>query len=85
MQSCKADNIMSKEMLEAFRILEEEKHINKSDIIDAVTESLKSAYKRRYGNQNHVSLNLMKKQLIFKSSPSVKLLKKFLTAAWKLV
>ncbi|MGT2960688.1 transcription termination factor NusA [Streptococcus caballi] len=40
---------MSKEMLEAFRILEEEKHINKEDIIDAVTESLKSAYKRRYG------------------------------------
>ncbi|MGT2933903.1 transcription termination factor NusA [Streptococcus catagoni] len=40
---------MSKEMLEAFRILEEEKHINKVDIIEAVTESLKSAYKRRYG------------------------------------
>ncbi|MGT2930234.1 transcription termination factor NusA [Streptococcus dentasini] len=40
---------MSKEMLEAFRILEEEKHIDKKDIIDAVTESLKSAYKRRYG------------------------------------
>ncbi len=36
-------------MLEAFRILEEEKHINKEDIIEAVTESLKSAYKRRYG------------------------------------
>ncbi|MGT2906836.1 transcription termination factor NusA [Streptococcus dentiloxodontae] len=40
---------MSKEMLEAFRVLEEEKHINKDDIIDAVVESLKSAYKRRYG------------------------------------
>lgn len=40
---------MSKEMLEAFRILEEEKHIDKTDIIDAVTESLKSAYRRRYG------------------------------------
>ena len=40
---------MSKEMLEAFRVLEEEKHINKEDIIDAVVESLKSAYKRRYG------------------------------------
>lgn len=36
-------------MLEAFRVLEEEKHINKEDIIEAVTESLKSAYKRRYG------------------------------------
>ena len=40
---------MSQEMLEAFRILEEEKHINKDDIIDAVKESLKSAYKRRLG------------------------------------
>ncbi|MFC3927629.1 transcription termination factor NusA [Streptococcus caprae] len=40
---------MSKEMLEAFRILEEEKHINKEDIIETVKESLKSAYRRRYG------------------------------------
>ena len=32
-------------MLEAFRVLEEEKHINKEDIIDAVGESLKSAYR----------------------------------------
>lgn len=36
-------------MLEAFRILEEEKHINKADIIETVTESLKSAYRRKYG------------------------------------
>ncbi|WP_104929369.1 transcription termination factor NusA [Streptococcus suis] len=40
---------MSREMLEAFRILEEDMGINKADIIDAVTESLRSAYKRRYG------------------------------------
>lgn len=40
---------MSKEMLEAFRVLEEDKGIKKEDIIDAVMESLKSAYKRRYG------------------------------------
>ncbi|KXT77336.1 transcription termination factor NusA [Streptococcus sp. DD13] len=40
---------MSKEMLEAFRILEEDKGIKKEDIIEAVTESLRSAYKRRYG------------------------------------
>ena len=36
-------------MLEAFRILEEDKGIKKEDIIEAVTESLRSAYKRRYG------------------------------------
>lgn len=40
---------MSKEMQEAFRILEEDKGINKVDIIDAVEESLRSAYKRRFG------------------------------------
>lgn len=40
---------MSKEMLEAFRVLEEDKGVKKEDIIDAVMESLKSAYKRRYG------------------------------------
>lgn len=40
---------MSKEMLEAFRILEEDKGIKKEDIVEAVTESLRSAYKRRYG------------------------------------
>ena len=40
---------MSKEMLEAFRVLEEDKGINKEDIIEAVMESLRSAYKRRYG------------------------------------
>ncbi len=41
---------MSKENAEAFRILEEDKGIKKEDIIDAV-ESLRSAYRRRYGHQ----------------------------------
>lgn len=36
-------------MLEAFRILEEDKGIKREDIIDAVVESLRSAYKRRFG------------------------------------
>lgn len=45
----KRKETMSKEMLEAFRILEEEKHIDKNDIIETVQESLKSAYRRRYG------------------------------------
>lgn len=48
-------------MLEAFRILEEEKHINKEDIIDAVTESLKSAYKRRYGQSESCVIEFDKK------------------------
>ena len=43
---------MSKEMLQAFQILEEEKQIKKEDIIQAVTDSLKAAYKRRYGQSD---------------------------------
>lgn len=47
---------MSKEMLEAFRILEEDKGIQKEDIIDAVKESLKSAYKRLYGQSESAEI-----------------------------
>ena len=57
---------MSKEMLEAFRILEEEKHINKKDIIDAVKESLKSAYKRRYGQSESCVIEFDEKTADFK-------------------
>ncbi|HEO4085528.1 TPA: transcription termination/antitermination protein NusA [Streptococcus agalactiae] len=56
---------MSKEMLEAFRILEEEKHIHKEDIIDAVTESLKSAYKRRYGQSESCVIEFNEKKADF--------------------
>lgn len=52
-------------MLEAFRILEEEKHINKEDIIDAVTESLKSAYKRRYGQSESCVIEFNEKKADF--------------------
>ncbi len=52
---------MSKEMLEAFRILEEEKHINKEDIIDAVKESLKAAYRRRYGQSESAVIEFNEK------------------------
>ena len=57
---------MSKEMLEAFRILEEEKHINKDDIIDAVKESLKSAYKRCYGQSESCVIEFDDKKGDFK-------------------
>ena len=57
---------MSKEMLEAFRILQEEKHINKDDIIDAVKESLKSAYKRRYGQSESCVIEFDDKKGDFK-------------------
>ncbi|HER6178082.1 TPA: transcription termination/antitermination protein NusA [Streptococcus pyogenes] len=56
---------MSKEMLEAFHILEEEKHIDKADIIDAVTESLKSAYKRRYGQSESCVIEFNEKTADF--------------------
>lgn len=53
-------------MLEAFRILEEEKHINKDDIIDAVKESLKSAYKRCYGQSESCVIEFDDKKGDFK-------------------
>ena len=53
-------------MLEAFRILEEEKHINKEDIIDAVKESLKSAYNRRYGQSESCVIEFDDKKGDFK-------------------
>ena len=53
---------MSKEMLEAFRILEEDKGIKKEDIIEAVTESLRSAYKRRYGQAESAAIEFDEKK-----------------------
>lgn len=53
---------MSKEMLEAFRILEEDKGIKKEDIIEAVTESLRSAYKRRYGQAESAAIEYDEKK-----------------------
>ena len=53
---------MSKEMLEAFSILEEDKGIKKEDIIEAVTESLRSAYKRRYGQAESAAIEFDEKK-----------------------
>lgn len=52
---------MSKEMQEAFRILEEDKGIKKEDIIDAVKESLRSAYRRRYGQADSAAIEFDEK------------------------
>ena len=52
---------MSKEMLDAFRILEEDKGIKKEDIIEAVTESLRSAYRRRYGQAESAAIEFNEK------------------------
>ena len=48
-------------MLEAFRILEEDKGIKKEDIIEAVTESLRSAYRRRYGQSVSAAIEFNEK------------------------
>ena len=57
---------MSKEMLEAFRVLEEDKGIKKEDIIDAVVESLRSAYRRRYGQADSAAIEFDEKTGDFK-------------------
>lgn len=48
-------------MLEAFRILEEDKGIKKEDIIEAVTESLRTAYRRRYGQADSAAIEFNEK------------------------
>lgn len=48
-------------MLDAFRILEEDKGIKKEDIIDAVIESLRSAYRRRYGQADSAAIEFNEK------------------------
>lgn len=72
-------------MLEAFRILEEDKGIKKEDIIDAVVESLRSAYRRRYGQSDSVAIDFNEKQVTLQSILSVKWLMKYLIAVWKSV
>lgn len=56
---------MSKEMAEAFRILEEDKGIKKDDIIDAVIESLRAAYRRRYGQADSALIEFDEKKADF--------------------
>lgn len=70
-------------MLEAFRILEEDKGIKKEDIIDAVVESLRSAYRRRYGQSDSVAIDFNEKQVTLQFILSVKLWMKYLIAVWK--
>ena len=49
-------------MLDAFRILEEDKGIKKEDIIDAEKESLRSAYRRRYGQADSALIDFDEKK-----------------------
>ncbi|MVX59150.1 transcription termination/antitermination protein NusA [Streptococcus danieliae] len=56
---------MSKEMAEAFRILEEDKGIKKDDIVDAVIESLRAAYRRRYGQADSALIEFDEKKADF--------------------
>ena len=58
----KSEENMSKEMLDAFRILEEDKGIKKENIIDAVKESLRSAYRRRYGQADSALIDFDEKK-----------------------
>lgn len=52
-------------MAEAFRILEEDKGIKKDDIIDAVIESLRAAYRRRYGQADSALIEFDEKKADF--------------------
>ncbi len=52
-------------MAEAFRILEEDKGIKKDDIVDAVIESLRAAYRRRYGQADSALIEFDEKKADF--------------------
>lgn len=52
-------------MAEAFRILEEDKGIKKDDIVDAVIESLRAAYRRRYGQADSSLIEFDEKKADF--------------------
>lgn len=52
-------------MAEAFRILEEDKGIKKDDIVDAVIESLRAAYRRRYGQADSALIEFNEKKAAF--------------------
>ncbi len=52
-------------MAEAFRILEEDKGIKKDDIVDAVIESLRAAYRRRYGQADSALIEFNEKKADF--------------------
>lgn len=75
----KSEENMSKEMLDAFRILEEDKGIKKEDIIDAVKESLRSAYRRRYGQADSALIDFDEKKETSTFIQFVKWLTKSLT------
>ena len=76
---------MSKEMLEAFRILEEDKGIKKEDIIDAVTESLRSAYRRRYGQADSAAIEFDEKSGDFRVYTVREVVDEVFDSRWKSV
>ncbi|CCI85690.1 transcription elongation factor NusA [Lactobacillus pasteurii DSM 23907 = CRBIP 24.76] len=57
---------MSKEMLEAFAVLEEKKGIKKEIIVDAIKAALVAAYKKNYNQAQNVEVNFDEKTGNFK-------------------
>ena len=47
---------MSKEMLNAFAMLEEEKGIKQEIVIEAIEQAITAAYKRQYGQAQNVKV-----------------------------
>ena len=47
---------MSKEMLNAFTMLEEEKGIKQEIVIEAIEQAITAAYKRQYGQAQNVKV-----------------------------
>ena len=66
---------MNKELIEAINLLEKENNISKDVLLEAIENSLLTAYKNNYGRADNVKVNITVKQEIFPSWQSVRLWK----------
>lgn len=74
---------MSKEMLNAFTMLEEEKGIKQEIVIEAIEQAITAAYKRQYGQAQNVKVIFDEKKETSMFTQHVKLWMKSLIAVLK--
>ena len=63
---------MNKELIEAINLLEKENNISKDVLLEAIENSLLTAYKNNYGRADNVKVTSTVKQEIFPSWQSVR-------------
>lgn len=66
---------MNKELIEAINLLEKENNISKDVLLEAIENSLLTAYKNNYGRADNVKVNINRETGDFPSWQSVRLWK----------